>query len=172
MTSRARWLSVLAAIVVVVGAVYALIPGEERRVRARVDALAAALATPANEPDLKRLARIAGLRRFFTDDVAVYFADEAHQPVRGRDELAGLVGQSMGVLGPFTVRLDNVRIAIRDGNAIADVHLDGRLLSADGRSEARIIDARSVGLTLTKVDGTWLVSGARVMPSDDAVREP
>lgn len=153
-------------------AIYLLLPSDERRVRACVEALAAALATPPNEPDLARLTRVAGLRRYFTDAAAVYFADEAHQPVRGRDAIVALVGQSLPMLGPFAVHLDNVRIAIRDGSTVADVHLDGRLVSADGKSEPVVIDARSVGLTLAKVGRAWLVSSARVMHQDDAVRRP
>jgi hypothetical protein len=170
--SPIRWLAGAVVVAAAALVVYLLLPSDERRVRDRVEALAAALATPPNEPDLARLTRVAGLRHHFTEDAAVYFADEAHQPVHGCDAIVGLIGQSLPMLGPFTVQLDNVRIAIRDDRTVADVHLDGRLVSADGKSEPAVIDARSVGLTLAKVDRAWLVSSVRVMHHDDAMKTP
>jgi ketosteroid isomerase-like protein len=167
-----RWLLLggLAAAVALVG--YFLMPSEERRVRARLDALVETLGTPSNEPDVARLARVARLRGYFADDAAVYFEREDHEPIRGRDQILGLAAGALTQLGPFSVELQNLRIAIREGAAVADVRFESRLVSRDPKADPATLDGRAVGLTLTKIDGTWLVSSARVGERDDSIRRP
>jgi hypothetical protein len=52
------------------------------------------------------------------------------------------------------------------------VHLEGRLVSRDPKADPATLDARSASLTLTKIDGTWLVSSARIGDRDDSIKAP
>lgn len=170
--TRNRWLLLGGLVAAVALVVYFLMPGEERRVRARLDALAETLGTPSKEPDLARLARVARLRGYFADDAVIYFLDEGHAPIRGRDEIVGLAHGALTQFGPFSVELLNVRIAIGEAASVADVHLEGRLVSRDPEADPATLDARSASLTLTKIDGTWLVSSARIGVRDDSIKAP
>jgi ketosteroid isomerase-like protein len=170
--TRNRWLLLGGLVAAVALVVYLLMPGEERRVRGRLDALAETLGTPPKEPDLARLARVARLRGYFADDAVIYFLGERHEPIRGRDEIVGLAHGALTQLGPFSVELQNVRIAIGEAGSVADVHLEGRLVSRDPEADPATLDARSASLTLTKIDGTWLVSSARIGDRDDSIKAP
>ena len=163
---------VVAIGVAVIGlAVYLLRPSEERRVRARLEAGAKALSVPAGETDFARLARLVELRGFLAEDAVVRFAREGQAPIHGRDAIVGLAARALAPMGA-RVELHEVRVTMRDANTVADVMLEVRLLSQDPAAESPIIDARSVGLTWRKVDGTWVVVNVRVMESDDSVRRP
>lgn len=168
---KRRWFAVALAAAVVPLSAYLLAPGEERRVRGRLEAVAATLSTPAREPDLARLGRIARLRESFTPDAVIYFEREAMQPIRDRDQISGLAANALSQLGPMKVELRDIRISFRDGSSsVADVRLEVRLVSRDPHTEPETLDARALGLTLRKIDGEWLVASARVAERDDSVR--
>jgi hypothetical protein len=115
---------------------------------------------------------VARLRGYFADDAVIYFLGEGHEPIRGRDEIVGLAHGALTQFGPFSVELQNVRISIGEAASVADVHLEGRLVSRDPKADPATLDARSASLTLTKIDGTWLVSSARIGDRDDSIKAP
>ncbi len=88
-----RSVLVLTLAVVVGAAVYFWRPSEERRVRTRVEAMAAAAGSPANEDNLSRLARARRLIGWMRDDVRVDFEQSEWPPIVGRDAVAALVAR-------------------------------------------------------------------------------
>jgi len=161
------FLAVAAAAIVA----YLAWPNEEHRVRARLEDLAASLSVPPSEPDLARLARASRVRGFFTEDVLVSFEEATERALHGRDEIAGVVARPWGPPSGVKVELLNLQVSVESGGR-ADARLEARAVSLEPGAESATLDARMVALTLRRIDGTWLISSARVMRSDDALRAP
>lgn len=139
-------------------------PSETRRIRARLDALAAAISTPPQEPDVGRMARLASLARGLHPDVAVVLQEGA-APIVGREAVLALATRAIPGLGPMRVTVDNMD-AIVDasaGQATAVVLVSTSRLGQDGAS-AEPPDSHEVQLTLVRVDGEWLVMRVEMPP--------
>jgi ketosteroid isomerase-like protein len=167
-----RWLVVGAVILAFAVGFYLFRPGEERRVRARLDAIAQTLGTPEKEADMGRLTRLAQLRAALTEDATVYFDKDERQPVRGRDEIAGLASAALTQFGPIRVELRDVRITLRSDAPVADVYMEVRVVARDSKAEQPALEARRVSVTLKEFDTTWRVASARILPQDDTLRAP
>ncbi len=165
-----RWLAVPLAIAAVGLAAYLLWPSEEHRVRARVEALADSLGVPTGEPDLARLSRAARVREYFTEDVTVDFEAREDLFLRGREAVAGIVARPGPARAGVRIELSKLTITVDTTRRSADVRCEGRVVSRDPAADPPTLDARLVCLTLRRVDGAWLVSSARVLPRDDAIR--
>lgn len=165
-----RW-RIVAVLMVVIAATagWWYWPGEERRVRARLEALAAQLSIPAGEAGMPRMARAAGVRAFFTDDVAVELPAGDGPSLRGRDQIGGLVARMTVPPGGTTVELLDVDIQFLPEKTSADVRLNTRVVTREAGDKPAILDARMIALTLRKSEGVWLVSNARIMPTDDSL---
>jgi len=166
-TARARWIVVTVGTVVIVLAATFMGPSEERRVRRRLEAGAEALSALTQETGVAQLGRLAQLRAFLAEDVVVYLAGQDDVPIRGRDEIVGLVARVLAPLGA-RVELERIRVTIRDGGAVADAGCEARLVSQDPDAQSPVIDARWVSLTWKRFDNTWVVASARVMESDES----
>jgi ketosteroid isomerase-like protein len=166
-----RWLTgfiVLAAIGV---GVFFLWPSEERRVRARLDEIAQALSIPAKEGEIDRLARAQRVRSRLGNDIRVDFEHAQWPEISGRDAVAGLVARAWPqTAGGLRVELEELAVSVADDRATADARFKARLRGTDTSGEPSELDGRLVSVTFQKVDGEWLVSSARVLASDDAVR--
>jgi ketosteroid isomerase-like protein len=165
---RARSLALVALLALASLAAWRLWPGEERKVRGRLDALAASLSIPAGETGLPRVARAASLRSFFTEDVTVELPAGA-QPLQGRDEIAGLVARMSVPPVGTKVELLSVEIEVGPDSASADARFNARVVAREPRDKPPILDARMIAVTMRKVDGDWLVANARIMPTDDSL---
>ncbi len=165
--------NMVAAIVVLAAAVAAawwFWPREEQRVRARLEALAAELSIPAGENGgLPRMARAAGVRGFFTTDVSVDLPDGLGPSLHGPDDVAGLVARMPVPSEGTRVELLDLDIQVAPDKTSADARVKARVVTREPPDKPAIIDARMIALTLRKADGVWLVSNARVMPSDDSL---
>lgn len=169
-SAGARWPIVALIAVVAAAAVYFFWPGEERRVRAQLGSLADSLGIPAHEADLARLARASRARHYFSEDVAVDFEGGFPPSVRGRESIAGLVARPWAEPSGVRIELEDVRISLDESRTTADARFKARVVSLDPAKDPPTIDGRTVSLTLRRVEGTWLVSSARIMQSDDALR--
>lgn len=168
-----RSIAVIAAAVAVVSAAVLLRPTEERRVRKRLESIAATLGVPAHDGDLARLARSNRVRACLTPDVSVDFEGGQIAPIRDRDAVAGLVARAW-VWSPAGVRVElrEMEVSVGDDRVHADARFEARVVSLDPGADPPLLDARLVSLTLAKVEGEWLVRSVRVMRSDDSVRAP
>jgi len=166
-----RTRTLLALLVLAVAAVTAwkLWPSEERKVRSRLEALAAAARVPPNETGLARAARAAGVRQFFAEDVDVQLPAGAGQALHGRDEIVGLAARMPVPPGGAKIELFDVTIEMGPEGDRADVRLNARMVTAEPRDAPQILDARMIALTLSKADGRWVVASVRVMPTDDSL---
>jgi hypothetical protein len=156
----------LLVVAAVAAAAWTLWPNEERKVRARLEALAATVSVPPTETGLARAARAAGARSFFAPDVRVELPDSVGPSLHGRDEIVGLVARLP--VPPEGTRVELLDLKVEVAGDQADARANARLLTADVK-DPQILDARMVALTLRKVDGSWLVASARVMPTDDSL---
>jgi hypothetical protein len=166
---RARTLVILAALAVAAVAAWRLWPGEERKIRGRLDALAAELSIPAGEAGLARVARAAGLRAYFTRDVTVEMPAGEGQALHGREELAGIMARMPVPAEGTRVELLNVDIQVGPEKASADVRLNARVTAREPKENPTILDGRMVALSMVKLEGAWVIANARVMPTDDAL---
>jgi hypothetical protein len=164
-----RLFLVLVALLVAAVVAWRLWPGEERRIRTRLDALAAGLSIAPGEAGLARLTRAAGVRSFFTEDVAVEVADDPGLTIRGREEIAGYVARLTVPPEGTRVELIEVDTQVDADRRSADVRATTRIVVRGTTDPPSILDARTIGLTLRKVEGEWLIANARVMPTDDSL---
>lgn len=168
--SRFKWL--LGAVVIAAAAAAAFFwwPNEEAKVRRRLDALAEAVSVPSKEQDLARVARASRSRGFFAEDVTVELEGFGEPLLRGRDAIAGMIARPWGTGHGVRVELSNIRISVDENRTSADARFDARAVSLEPDGNPTTLDGRMVVLTFRKVDGTWLVAHAHLMPSDDSLR--
>jgi ketosteroid isomerase-like protein len=166
---RFRTLTVAVLLLLAGLAAWRFWPGEDKKVRARIDALAQELSVPAGEGAVPRAMRASGVRRFFTSDVAIELSDGAGTTVRGRDAIAGYVARMTVPPEGTRVQLLDVQISVQPDKLWADARLDVRLLAGKPPEGPPVLDARMIAVTLRKVDGAWLIYNARVMPTDDSL---
>lgn len=160
-------LVVVAALAV---AAWRLWPGEERRVKARLAALAAELSIPPGEAGLSRVARAARVRHFFTSDVAVEVVNGQGLTIRGPEEIAGYVARLSVPPEGTRVELLDLETELSADRLAADARVKTRVVSrAAGDRASSVLDARMIALTLRKIEGDWRIASARVMPTDDAL---
>jgi hypothetical protein len=166
-----RRVLVLALLALIGVSAYLWWPSEEKRVRARVEAMAAAAGSPANEDSLSRLSRAKRLLGWMREDVRLDFEQSEWPPIVGRDSVAALVARPWPqTAAGMTVELQDLTIALSADRTAADVRFKARVVSREPSQEPVALDGRMIAVTLHRVDGEWLVASARIMRSDDAVR--
>ena len=140
-----------------------LFTSAEDRVRAAVDALAAALSTQATDP-LRQVAALGQLRQQLAEDVVVFTGSGE---VRGRDAVVGLWQR---------VRASGERARVRVLDVMVVVAADGATAAVDGVAELTVErggvperDVRDVRAAFAQADGDWRLSRAEVI---EAVTPP
>ncbi len=165
----ARVLVILIILAALAFGAWRLFPGEERKVRARIESLAAELSIPGGESGLARVTRAAGVRAFFTDDVAVELPEGTGPTIHGPEEIAGFVARASVPPEGTRVELLQVDIDMDGATKTAEARLNTRVVARAPKDRPPILDARMIALTLKKVEGRWLIANARVMPTDDSL---
>ena len=155
-TRRLVSLASLACLAVLAFFAYQWYFSDERAIRSRLSELAATLSIPADAGDIARVTRLAGLRKFFTDDVHVRFGG---QEVTSRDSLLALLGQWAPAPGGVTVEFVDVQVTVNDEGASAHVYLTAKMTGHDARTGEPTLDAREANVTMDKRDGDWALSG-------------
>jgi hypothetical protein len=129
--------------------------GEERIVKKRLDALAVTLSPPANG-ELAMIARIVQLRGFFAPDVHIQFSGEI---IDSRDALVAVLGRWQPPKNGFTLTFADVVVHMVDADT-AHVSLTAEISNSNGTNSDPLLDAREGTLTMTKVDGEWVIATA------------
>ena len=130
-----------------------------RKVKARLGDIAAALSIPAGEAELGRVTRLAQLRKFLTADVHVRVGREGAD-ITSRD---GAMAAAATFRPANGWNLDFVDVDVRvnaDDTARAFVTADAT--TKDPGTGAQTLDSRDVTFLFVKQDGDWLVKEAEV----------
>ena len=149
-------LAVLAALVAGV----LLWQNEEEKIRARLEALRelAEIRTP--EGNLEVLVKSRRLGEFFTTSTVYEFGgNRGTREVPSREELVRRIARIRARLARLELALEDMQVEI-DGDS-ARVQLRGSGLGRLRGEEGRFLEIHSVEIQLVKVDGDWLVAGAR-----------
>ena len=158
---RLRLLGLAVAVVAVVMAA-AYFWGDRRQIRRQLDALAETASVNGSESDIDRLVRTARIGGFFTEDVVIRRSEDNSAFVGGRRAVAGMAAQAAAGHHTMKVAIDNVEITLADAStATADM----TVVVTTSNPEAESVDLREVTTTLRKVNGTWLISQAQVLPA-------
>ena len=165
-TGQVKALGALAAVALAIWAWQAWWPGDERAIRRRLDALAAAVNEDAPE-GLGTVTRAASIGAYFTDTVVVDPGSGA-QPFQGREALIGLATRVTPRAAGYTLDIDAVEVVV-NAYGSADVTCVATLTRHNPATGERSIDARELQLGLTKSDGDWRI--ARVTALDTLRRE-
>lgn len=139
---------------------------DERAIRSRLGGLADTLSMPANTTDIARVTRLAGLRKYFADDVHVRFGG---QEVTSRDSLLALVSGWAPPPGGVTVEFVDVQVTVDPDGASAHAYLTAKVTGRDARTGEPTIDAREANVTMARRDGDWVLSSAE---SEDTLQKP
>lgn len=131
---------------------------DAREIRRRLDVLAETASATRDETDIERIARLARLGKFFSDDVIL--RKDVSSFVGGRQAVVGLALQGASAYGRMAVSFDDVQIALTDATT-ATVYMTMRV-SGDN-PQTGLLEPRQVSATLSKVNGEWLVSRGEVL---------
>ena len=116
-------------------------------------------ATQALEPD----ARAARFGAFFTDDVDVDFG-HGTVPIKGRGTIVGMAERLQPRTAAFTLKFQDVSVAMGPGADAADVHLTAEFIRRSITTGEESLDAREFTIGMRQVAGEWKI--ARVTAVD------
>jgi hypothetical protein len=125
--------------------------GEERAIKRRLSAIAERMTVPANESEMSRVARVAGLGNYLSPNLRVrYDKQEAT-----RDAVLGALAQWGRSADGVTVEFVDVQVALDDSLPdLATAHLAAKITTRDS------VDAREADVTLARENGEWVVTTA------------
>jgi hypothetical protein len=153
-----RRATAVAALVVLLGAAawYVLRPEDESgRVRRRL--LAFVSEVNRNTADNARQgARAERLRSYFTDDVEVDLG-RGSAPIIGRETLVGMAERLQPRTAAFSLKLEDITIAMSPGEDAADVHLTAEFIKRNMTGRGESLDAREFTLAMRRADGEWRI---------------
>ena len=157
---------------VIVTALAACAPSEEREIRNELAVIAEALSVPANDGDLGRLARIASLRRALAPDVQVSTGvpslpgAQIPPEISGRDSVLALAGRWSPPPGGVTVEFVDVNVTLDASRTGAQVYCTVK--AASGPGEKPVVDARELTIMFARIGGEWLITSVR--PEETLIR--
>ena len=162
-----------------------LFPSEEQKIVRRLEELADAASADTEPNPIIQMASAARVGRYFTEDVVVDRGDGS-EPLRGRDSITALAAQARTAIQDLNVRFTDVDIMVPTADS-ATAHLTLVISGRERNNAASSPDARPSGssvpgrmtpgssllgvgapgshfdacelnVTLTKVDGEWLIA--------------
>jgi hypothetical protein len=146
----------IASVVVLAGTAFMLWPSDERAVRRRLNAVAAALSVPIRDSEIGRVSRVAELRKYLSEDIRLR---NGAQEIASRDALLGFLVTFTPPPGGFTVELVDTHVRIAADGLTAQVDTDVKISSHDA-SGMPTVDAREATVAVAKQQGEWMVTGA------------
>jgi hypothetical protein len=130
-----------------------------RKVKARLGDIAAALSVPADEGELGRVTRLAQLRKFVTGDVHIRIGREGAD-ITSREAALAAAG-TFRPAGGWNLDFADVDVRVNDDDT-ARAFVTADATTKDPRAGTQTLDSRDVTFLLVKQDGDWLVKEAEV----------
>ena len=153
-----RKLLALFGIALLVAAAAAFFWSDTRAIRRQLKAMAVAGTVRADESDLERVARAARLSQLLADNVII--RKDASSFIGGRQAVVGWAMQAAQIFGPVSVAFDHEEIVVNK-DATATVFM---MVNVTGNNpRVAYPEPRQVHLTMSKIDGRWLLSEAEVL---------
>jgi len=158
---------IVTVICAVAFAIWSSWPGEERRIRSRLEDLAAT-ATERGGPGLGQMAHAAKLAGFFTAD-AVVDLGPPYPEIRGRETIMALAAKSMVPGDDFAVTFEDVAVTLGPGATSATARLTAVVSGQGPRLLNDTFDARELEIDLLKPAGEWQLHRVTII---EAIQRP
>lgn len=129
--------------------------GDEGRIRAALEELAAAVSEPGGE-GLAQLTHAAALGAFFAADVEVN-PGAPYAPFRGRDTLMAMAAKVSAPGQGLDVRFVDVEVDVAPGGTEAVARMTATVAERGALAD-RGIDAREIEMAWRKTDGNWVIA--------------
>jgi hypothetical protein len=130
-----------------------------RAVKRRLGELASTLSVPANETDLGRVTRLAQLRGYLADNIHVRAGRSQHELV-SRDAVMVAVS---GWTSPAGWNVDFVDADVKvDSDSTARAFVTADMTTRDSQTGEQALDSREARLSMTYLDGQWVVNDVDV----------
>jgi hypothetical protein len=129
-----------------------------RAVKQQLGELAAVLSAPEGEADVERVARLARLRRFFSQDVHARQGAGAPE-IATREALIGVIANWPVPPGGRDVQFVDVQIAM-DSSMTAHAFLTVEVTRRDERTHQPVADSRDARVQLALEADAWVITGA------------
>jgi hypothetical protein len=159
-----RTIAAVAAVVIAIaiGVVYFASPADEGApVRKRLQAFADDI--NASTTDGQGLvARAVQLGSFFTDDIEIDLG-QGSAPIRGRETVIGMAERLQPRTAAFTIRFEDVGVAVAPGGNTADVHLTAEFIRRSITPGEESMDAREFALGMRRMNGDWKIARVNVV---------
>lgn len=130
-------------------------PNDKARILAVFTRIADGCAGDSSEGDMRRLSRVASLRSELDPNVTVDAAPIT--TVRGPDAIVRTLANLTRTFPNLDVRVRDVNIHVDPGGQTATATLTAEA-RFDEREGGRTYDAREFDVSLTRIDGAWVVS--------------
>lgn len=144
-----------------------LYPTDARRVRAASLELAQVVSVPAQEPEIARVARLAGLARHVAADIVVE-AEGVEARVEGRDQVTAMAGRLSASPNGITVTLDDLEVTIGEDRRSAEVRALATAREPRPGGGPDVVEQRRVRLEWSKRQEGWRLARVIVQPAPDA----
>jgi hypothetical protein len=130
-----------------------------RAVKRRLGELASTLSVPANETDLGRVTRLAQLRGYLADNIHVRAGRSQHE-LSSRDAVMVAVS---GWTPPAGWNVDFVDADVKvDSDSTARAFVTADMTTRDSQTGEQALDSREAQLSMTYLDGQWVVNDVDV----------
>jgi ketosteroid isomerase-like protein len=129
---------------------------EERAIRRRMNAVAAALSTAHEGSDVARLSHVMQLRQYLAPDV--HAVDEGSLELTSRDELLEVAARWATIDGGLTADFVDLTVTIGPGGATAESHFTARITAGDPDSPRSRLEVRDTIVELARNDGEWVMT--------------
>lgn len=128
--------------------------GDEGRIRAALDELAATVSQSAGE-GLSQMTRAAKLGSFFAPDVEIDLGPP-YTPFRGRDTIMAMAAKAAVPGEGFDVRFVDVEVDLAPGGTDAIARMTATVRDRGGTFD-RGLDAREFEMAWRKTEGEWVI---------------
>ena len=102
-------------------------------------------------------ARAVELSSYLTDDVELDFGPGS-PPIQGRATVIGMAGRLQPRTAAFTLRFQDMNVALAPDGQTADVHLTAEFIRRSMTTGEESLDAREFTIVMRQVGGDWKIA--------------